>query len=322
MIFRNCSNYNILKSNYTLSGRLAHTIINNNNNGNKLRFYSNSSPIDLVYSVIEPKVVVDKPSHGIKDVIILHGLFGSGSNWRSVSPKIADQTHCNIIQVDQRNHGTSPHSDTFNYPIMVKDLYQLIEKHHKKEDGLCLIGHSMGGRVAMLYALLHPETIKKLVIVDISPSQLKSNTIDEFKSYLERMKSMNLNEIKNRREAEQWLEPVVPDKGVRQFLLTNLVMGDNGKYEWRIYIDGLLDNIHEITFFPAPQNAHFDKATLFIGGGKSKFIRDHDKELIQKYFPNSELKIVPNAGHWVHAEDPHTFVQMVSSFINDNGSQQ
>jgi len=328
MIFRNCKLNSLYKySNSTLFGNCTSTTYRFSNNNNQFkRFYSTNSnssdqqPIDLVYSVVEPTATTATPNHGVKDVIILHGLFGSGSNWRSVSPKIADQTHCNIIQIDQRNHGTSPHSDTFNYPIMVKDLYSFIEKHKKSGDsnGLCIVGHSMGGRVAMLYALMHPETIEKLVIVDISPSELKSNTIDEFRSYLERMKSMNLNEIRNRKQAEEWLEPIVPEKGVRQFLLTNLIMGDDGKYHWRFYIDGILNNIEQITYFPAPQNTHFDKPTLFIGGGKSKFIRDHDKELIKRYFPNSELKIVPNAGHWVHAEDPKTFIEMVSSFINEN----
>ncbi|EAL68380.1 hypothetical protein DDB_G0278415 [Dictyostelium discoideum AX4] len=314
-------------------------MIRNNNKFSNIyknckRYYCNSNtnngkPVDLVFNIQNPTTTtngVGKNLNEIKNIIILHGLFGAGGNWRSVSPKIADLTNCNVIQVDQRNHGTSPHSDEFSYKLMSDDLNQLINKQSIED--LCIIGHSMGGRVAMLYSLLNPTKVKKLIVVDISPSELKSNTILEFKDYLERMKSMDLSKISNRRQAEDWLEPAVPDKGVRLFLLTNLILGDNGKYFWRMNIDGLLKNIESVSSFPSESEiqslknstspVQYTNDTLFISGGKSKFIQDRDLPKIKQFFPNYKLEVVPHVGHWIHAEDPIKFVNIASNFINKN----
>ncbi|EGC33684.1 hypothetical protein DICPUDRAFT_154256 [Dictyostelium purpureum] len=280
-------------------------------------------PVDLVFNVQKPSHLKPTDNQNVKNIIILHGLFGAGGNWKTISPKIADNTNCNVFQVDQRNHGISPHTNEFNYKVMSDDIGRLIEKENLND--VSIIGHSMGGRVAMLYALLYPETINKLVIVDISPSHLKSHTIMEFREYLERMDSMDVKNLKNRKEAEDWLAPVVPERGVRLFLLTNLILGDNGHYHWRINIKGLLEKIDNVASFPTPteisemstsKTNKYTRPTLFIAGGKSHFIRDQDTQLINSYFPNYELEVVPNAGHWVHAEDPKTFVQIVSDFIN------
>eukprot|EP01133_Synstelium_polycarpum_P019054 gene19054-22811_t len=177
----------------------------------------------------------------------------------------------------------------------------------------------MGGKVAMLYALLHPSTVNKLVVVDISPTDLKAHTLDDFRRYLTAMTQMDLAALKSRGEAEKAFEQVEQNTVVRRFLLTNLASGDSG-YRWRINTTSLLENIGEVSKFPAPPNAKYHGDTLFVAGGNSHFISEKDHPLIYKYFPSAHIEVVPNTGHWIHAENPALFTKIASTFINQPSS--
>ncbi|EFA76615.1 hypothetical protein PPL_09920 [Heterostelium album PN500] len=250
-------------------------------------------PIELEYNIINPTSAAKTGlDNSLDNIIILHGLFGAGSNWRSISPKIANESNCNVIQVDQRNHGSTKHVDEFNLLAMVEDLNLLIKSKNVKN--LSLIGHSMGGKVAMLYALFYPESIHKLLIVDISPHDLTRDTMDDFRRYLLAMKSLDLTTIKSRTQVEKYFEPVEQNIVIRRFLLTNLTLDENQNYKWRVNIDSLLANLHELSRFPAPPGARYLGDTLFLGGGNSNFIREKDYPLIRKYFPNAQIEIIPN----------------------------
>ncbi|EGC33683.1 hypothetical protein DICPUDRAFT_154255 [Dictyostelium purpureum] len=309
-------------------------LIFNKNNLNKIRQFctlTDGKPVDLVFHVQKPSHLKPNDNQSVKNIIILHGLFGAGSNWKSVSHKIADGTNCTVFQVDQRNHGASPHTKEFNYKVMSDDIDQIIKKQNLND--VAIIGHSLGGRVAMLYSLLYPETINKLVVVDISPSHLTSHSIAEFRGFLERMDSMDLHNIRTRKQAEEWLEPVITNKGVRLFILTNLILGENGQFRWRLNIKGLLDKLDNINTFPTQleitemssnnKSGTFSKDTLFIVGEKSGFLeKNKDTSVMYSYFPNiNDIVVVPNAGHWVHADNADLFSKIISEFINDTKLQ-
>ncbi|GAM18329.1 hypothetical protein SAMD00019534_015040 [Acytostelium subglobosum LB1] len=271
-------------------------------------------PVALEYHVMSPSNAQSVGiNNNLDNIIILHGLFGAGSNWRSVSPKIANETNCNVIQVDQRNHGSSPHVAEFNLLAMVEDLNLLI--HDKKIKNLSLVGHSMGGKVAMLYALFYPEIVHKLLIVDISPHDLTRDTMDDFRRYLLAMKALDVSSLKSRAEAERYFEPIESNVIVRRFLLTNLTNGENGGYRWRVNVDSLLEHLGELSRFPAPTGARYLGDCLFLGGGNSNFIREKDFPLIRRYFPNANIEIIPNTGHWIHAENPLLFTKLACAFI-------
>ncbi|KYQ90681.1 hypothetical protein DLAC_09317 [Tieghemostelium lacteum] len=295
-----------------------------------VRYFSNTTskqilgfdPINLNYAINSPNPQKLSPesskNKSIKNIVILHGLFGSLVNWRTIAQKLSDETNTNVITVDQRNHGVSPHTKEMSYDLMAKDLEMLISKNNLEK--CCVIGHSMGGRVAMNSALFHPDIMERLIVVDVSPSNFQNPTINGFKVYMEGMNSMDMSKIKVRSDADRFLESFVPDKGVRQFLLTNLQLGDNDQYYWKNNIPSLLANISNISLFPVPsdnpQNLQFTKPTLFIRGEKSPYIQDRDTPIIKSFFPHSQITTIPNAGHWVHADDPKSFLKITSEFIN------
>ncbi|KAK5583022.1 hypothetical protein RB653_004612 [Dictyostelium firmibasis] len=304
-------------------------ILNISKNNN--RYYCSSKinsgkAVDLKFITRSPTSnAVINSSNEIKNIVLLHGLFGSGNNWNKISKLLADKTNCKIFQVDQRNHGQSPHSDEFSYRSMSDDLDQFINKQSIED--LCIIGHSMGGRTAMLYSLLNPTKVKKLIVVDISPRQSTSHRHNlEFRNILLRMKSMDLSKTKKRTDANDWLLPVVEDNNVRSFLLTNLACDEDGNYFWRINIDALLENIDKIDSFPSDSEIksiknstspiEFTKDTLFIKGGLSNFIQNEDFPKMRQLFPNYELNVFEGFEHWLHSDDPLKFVEVSSDFIN------
>lgn len=241
-----------------------------------------------------------------KPLIILHGLFGSSDNWMSIAKEL--EGHFKMYLVDQRNHGQSPHSDEFNYTAMANDLNEFIEEHGIENPSI--LGHSMGGKTAMNFAINHADKWDKLIVVDIAPRAypVHHDTI------LKGLKSIDVDNLKSRGEADKQLSEYVKDMGTRQFLLKNLARKSDGGFEWKINLP-VIDKKIEAMGEGIEQQLAIEKDVLFIRGEKSDYIQDRDNILIVQLFPNSEVKTVKNAGHWVHAEQPKALLEMVTEFL-------
>lgn len=239
-------------------------------------------------------------------LLILHGFMGSLDNWHTLGTQFGN-SH-SVFAIDQRNHGKSPHSDKHTLALMVHDVKQFIETHQLEK--VSIIGHSMGGKVAMQFALDYPYLVNKLIVVDISPRQYKRGHDDVFKAIF----AVELAQIESRKQAEQMMEMHVPDFGTRQFLLKNLDRREDGSYAWKMNLKILHADYEEIikaiiseTSFPNP--------TLVIKGGNSRYILDDDLLDFNQLFPNNTVVTIPNAGHWVHAEAPQLFFEAVNNFL-------
>lgn len=243
---------------------------------------------------------------GKQPIVILHGLFGSSDNWLTQAKLFSSDYK--VFTVDQRNHGQSPHDDTWDYKSMVSDLNTFFEDHHIND--AIVIGHSMGGKTAMNFALAHPDKVSKLIIVDISPRyyDLEHYTI------LEGLNAMNLAEITSRNEADAQLSQYVPEPDVRQFLLKNLQRKAEGGFSWKINLPVISKNLSNIGV-DLLYKGTFDKPTLFIRGGRSRYVPDADWPRIQEVFPNALLETM-DTGHWVQAEKPQEFVDIVKRWVD------
>ena len=239
-------------------------------------------------------------------IVILHGLFGSSDNWLSIAKVLAEKHK--VYSLDQRNHGQSPPSDLWNYDVMVEDLREFLIQH--QIDTPVIIGHSMGGKVAMQFAISYPEMLAKLIVVDIAPKYypVHHDTI------LEGLNSIDLNALQSRNEADQQLSRYVPEIGTRQFLLKNLARTPEG-FQWKINLPVIEQNIEGIGV-GLNAKEYFDKPTEFIRGANSNYIKDEDEFEIKSIFPNSILVTIANAGHWVHAEQPEVFLEKLKAFID------
>jgi len=239
-------------------------------------------------------------------LIILHGLFGSSDNWLTQA-KLFSPSY-KVYTIDLRNHGLSPHHPTFDYPSMVADLLEFLDDHHI--DHPIIIGHSMGGKTAMNFALTHPEKVDKLIVVDISP---RAYDLEHY-TIAEGLKAIPINSITSRNEADEILSQHVPEKDVRQFLLKNLQRKPEGGFSWKINLGVISDNLSNIGL--AVQTGRvFDKPTLFVRGARSKYVRDADWERITSIFPNAKLETL-DTGHWVQAEKPQEFVNVTTQWLN------
>jgi pimeloyl-ACP methyl ester carboxylesterase len=210
--------------------------------------------------------------------------------------------------VDQRNHGQSFHSDDFNYDLLSDDLHKLVVS--LKLEKFILLGHSMGGKVAMKFASMFPEKLLKLIVVDIAPKFYKRHHDD----ILNGLNSLELDKLESRQQADQALSKYIPEIGVRQFLLKNLYRKESNEFDWRINLKVLTDKIDNIGE-QLDEKVSINVPTLFIRGGKSRYIKDEDEKLISKLFTNYKIIAIPNAGHWVQAEKPQEFLEVVNSFI-------
>jgi pimeloyl-ACP methyl ester carboxylesterase len=240
--------------------------------------------------------------------IILHGFLGMGDNWKTIGNKFSEQGF-EIHLVDQRNHGRSFQSDVFDYNNLVGDLKQYCTSHNLKN--IVLLGHSMGGKTAMLFATKYPELVSKLIIADISPRFYPSHHQD----ILNGLSALNFEVLKSRKQAEDVLANFISDFGTRQFLLKNLYWVEKGQLGLRFNLKALKENVEEVGE-ALPENAKFEKDTLFLKGDKSDYITLDDEILIGKHFSKVEIKTIPNAGHWLHAENPQEFYQTVMAFID------
>ena len=238
-------------------------------------------------------------------LVILHGLFGSLDNWMTLAKKLGE--HFEVFVVDARNHGQSPHSDDFNYDVMADDLYEFLIFHNIVNP--IILGHSMGGKTAMQFAMNYPNQLEKLIVVDIAP---KSYPVHHT-AILNGMLSLNLNIINTRKGADEELSKHIDDLSTRQFLLKNLYWIEKEKLAWRFNLSVINSQI-EIIGQGLENVEIFEKPTLFIRGEKSNYITESDFEPIKNIFPNAEIKSM-NTGHWIHAESPVEFLQVLSSFL-------
>jgi len=240
-------------------------------------------------------------------LIILHGLFGMSDNWMTIAKKLAE-----IYQVflpDQRNHGQSPNDPHFDYSVLVEDLNAFITERQLNE--VRLLGHSLGGKVAMRYALTFPQRVKKLIIIDIAP---KPYVRPYFKSFLEQLLKMDLHGLTSRAQADRMLARTIKAPYVRRFLLKNLSRNSDLTFEWKINLQALYENMETILTWPE-SGRRFNKPTLFIRGGRSDYISDPDMNRIKQNFPAAQLQTIDRASHWVHSDAPDELYAALQEFL-------
>lgn len=238
-------------------------------------------------------------------LIILHGLMGMLDNWQGVSKMLNDSLR--TITVDLRNHGHSPHSEEHSYDLMVADIIELMD-----DLGLTnthLLGHSMGGKVAMKLAQEYPERIRKLIIADIGPKYYPPHHQD----ILAALHAVPLDQLQRRTDAESYMSPLIKEAGVRQFLMKSLYHPAPNKFGWRFNLQAIEGNIENIG--EATDEMDYDGESLFIRGEKSNYITDADWPEIKTIFKNAQLVTITGAGHWVHAEKPREFADEVLEFL-------
>jgi len=240
--------------------------------------------------------------------VILHGFLGMSDNWKTLGKHFSAQGY-EVHLVDQRNHGRSFHDDAFNYEVLTQDLKVYCETQGL--ENIVLLGHSMGGKTAMLFASLYPEIVSKLIVADISPRFYPVH----HESILKGLSAIDFEVLTARKEAETILSNYVQDFGTRQFLLKNLYWKDKGQLALRLNLKVLKDNVEEIGE-ALPAYLKYEGDTLFLRGDKSEYIGPSDKDFIKMQFPKAEISTVINAGHWLHAENPKAFFDYVIQFIN------
>ncbi len=239
--------------------------------------------------------------------IILHGFLGMSDNWKTLGKRFNEQGY-EVHLVDQRNHGRSFHDEEFNYEVLIQDLKQYCDSF--KLSNIVLLGHSMGGKVAMLFAIKYPQMISKLIVADISPRFYPVH----HDSILEGLLALDFEMIKTRKDADLVLSNYVSEFGIRQFLLKNLYWVENGQLGLRINLIALKDNVEEIGE-ALPTNSIFEGDNLFLRGDKSDYINHNDEAIIKAHFPNALVITINNAGHWLHAENPKDFFEEVMKFV-------
>ena len=239
-------------------------------------------------------------------LLILHGFFGMGDNWKSLANKFAENFEVHLI--DQRNHGRSFHTDDFSYELMVEDLENYI--HHYQLKKINLLGHSMGGKTVMLFATTFPKMVNKLIVADISPRYYSPH----HQYILEALNAVDFSKITKRSEIASVFADYIDEEGIKQFLLKNVYWIEKGKLAFRFNLESLTENIEEVGV-ALPSFTVFEGDTLFLKGANSGYISNEDIPLIEAHFPNAIIKTIKNAGHWLHAENPLDFYTEVMAFL-------
>ena len=238
-------------------------------------------------------------------LLIVHGLFGMSDNWQSLAKRYADFFEVHLI--DQRNHGRSPHSNEFSYQHMSNDLFEYV-KNHQLED-IVLMGHSLGGKTAMQFAVSNPEMLSKLVVVDISP---RFYAIHHDK-IIEGLEALDLSTLSSRSQADRVLSNFIQEIDVRQFLLKSMYWKEKGVLDFRFNLNSISQNIANVGEALADGSV-CKIPCLFIKGGNSNYITSDDEDLIFKHFPDAEIETINNVGHWLHAENPTEFFDISIRF--------
>ncbi len=239
-------------------------------------------------------------------VLILHGLFGFSDNWQTIAKGLSDQ-HL-VVTPDLRNHGRSPHVGTHSYAEMAEDVRSFMENHWMFS--AAVIGHSMGGKVAMQLALSHPEMVERLVVVDMEPGKAEDNHSSIFRALLD----MDLSKMATRKQIESYLTDRISDVGTRQFLLKNITREEDGRFTWKMNLPVLWKHYSDI--LAAVGGGVYDKPALFIRGSRSDYIKDADIPLIHSLFTKAEVVTIEGAGHWVHADKPNELLETLRNFLS------
>jgi pimeloyl-ACP methyl ester carboxylesterase len=247
-------------------------------------------------------------SQGDPPVFVLHGVFGSLDNWYTLAKQLAEKYR--VILVDLRNHGQSFHDDQFDYPTMVADIFVLAD--HLKIENFHLVGHSMGGKVAMLAAQTLPQRILTLTVVDIAPKVYPPH----HQQILQAMREANLVSATSRKEIEDGMATLIPEAGVRLFIMKNIKREKEG-FAWKINLPVIEKNITEIGK-DLEGREKYNGPVLFIKGSESHYINVSDASLIADRFPNYDLEVVDGANHWVHAVKPKETLEAMLSFLDKN----
>lgn len=260
--------------------------------------------VDLHYRRLGPE--------GAQPVVVLHGLFGTSDNWGSVGKELAEPTvpgatACDVLLVDLRDHGRSPHSHATSYPLMAADVHALIERLGLHD--VVLVGHSMGGKTAMVFAQHWPQLLRQLVVVDISPKEHANN----HGHIIEALLTTDLAPGRTRKEVEAHIAARVKEPGVVQFLMKNLYWATEEQLAWRVNAPLLAGELPAILAAIGPETVR--TPTLFIRGGQSDYILREDLPAIKEQFPNSRVETIPYAGHWVHAQAPDEVIALIRSTL-------
>ena len=241
-------------------------------------------------------------------IIILHGFLGSLDNWLSIAKQLSKDNQ--VFLMDQRNHGKSPHNESMDYFVLANDLLDFTLQNKLKD--IILIGHSMGGKVAMLFALQHPNLVHKLIVVDIAPIDYAGG--HEF--ILDAMASLELNKYKDRAAIEQDLREKIFSDVLLQFILKNLGRTNQNTFEWKVNLPILIKNYRNLMVFPK-LDLKFGGKALFIKGENSDYIDMSMLEFFETFFQKMKIVEIKGAGHWVQAEQPQIFVDVVSAFLKE-----
>lgn len=243
-------------------------------------------------------------------VVFLHGLFGQGKNFTQVAKAL--QPELRSLLVDLPNHGRSSWTDRVDYADMADSVADFLRSDFAAEGPVHLVGHSMGGKVAMVLALRHPELIDRLVVVDITPGP--SDGAGEFEHLLGSLASIDLATIDRRSEADEALRELIPSPTIRGFLLQNLRAGDDDRYTWQANLDVLRRDLSTIGDFPT-MDVTFDRPVLWMSGENSPYVQGEDEAEMRRLFPRTRLVTIKGAGHWVHSEQPTSFVSALRVFL-------
>lgn len=248
-------------------------------------------------------------------LIILHGLYGSGDNWFTFGNKLSK--YFTVYLVHQRNHGSSPHHSEFNYEVMTNDLEELFED--EKIESACLLGHSMGGKVAMSFTLRHPHMVKKLVVIDIAmknyvPSGAFAPQATAHQNIIQSLIELPIHHFENRNDVEKELSTNITEKSIRQFLLKNLKRNEQGDFYWGLNLMAIEDNLIGLMDGVNKTQSKFLGPVLVIRGTQSGYISNTDKEEFLQFFPAVEIHDF-DAGHWIHGEKPRELIQLLLKFL-------
>ncbi|MCP5364350.1 MAG: alpha/beta fold hydrolase [Hyphomicrobiales bacterium] len=239
-------------------------------------------------------------------IVILHGLFGSGRNWHACAKRLAERYR--VLAVDLRNHGRSPWADKMTYSHMIDDIRSLLVR--QDIGNATILGHSMGGKVAMLCSLLYSHLVDALIVVDIAPVRYAHS----YTPYIDALKRLDLSGRPGRSELENQLVEDIPDEATRKFLMQNLV-SHKGQFAWRVNLDAIRAHMTDLTGFPELDDLPFDGPSLFIHGDRSDYVQPHHEEHIRMNFPLAEFAVIDDAGHRVHVDQPDRFVSRIDTFL-------
>ena len=243
-------------------------------------------------------------------VVFCHGLFGQGRNWTQIAKQVAED-HRTLL-VDMPDHGRSAWTERFDYLGAADRVAALLSA----DDPVALVGHSMGGKIAMLVALRHPELVEQLVVVDVSPVTYHHS--DEFRGYIDAMQSVDLSSLDRRVEADEQLREAVPNDSVRSFFLQNFRQ-DHGEWSWQLNLDVIRRDLASLGEWPdgrLADTASYDGPVLWVAGADSRYVQDDYVEPMDRWFPSNRRVTIKDAGHWVHSERPQVFVEVLRAFLS------